>query len=582
VTGPSREPDSRFREPVAAVIARGYAGHAERFCGIVARATERFAKRQWTELHEDALALIDLYNDSVQETLQSIRDILGEAINERARWGPIRDQYAALTASRSDPEIAATFFNSITRRVFATVGIDAEVEFASIVPVAAAPAPIRLVAGNTTEVIGEALEGAGLPGMWKSLNRDVRLAAAEVAAFVHNRGETAPIHGAEILDQVFYRGQGAYIVGRINAGGSVFPIAFCVHHTSRGLLLGSVLTEPRDISVLFSYTRSAFHVRCDEPAATVDYLQTLMPTKRRAELYSTIGYRKHAKTELYSDLMRHVASTDERFEHARGIKGMVMIVFTMPGFDVVFKVIRDRFPYPKQTTRRQIMAKYRLVFRHDRAGRLIDAQEFEQLHFDKSRFSAELLAELAADAARSVTIGDSSVTLHHVYVERRVIPLDIYVREANPVKARAAIVDYGRAIKNLAATNIFPGDMLLKNFGMTRGGRVVFYDYDEITELTKCKFREMPDTDNPHDEMSATAWFGVGDNDVFPEEFARFLGLREELREVFNYNHSDLFGVRFWQRAQDRVRRGETIEIFPYERSRRLGATRPELTREGP
>jgi isocitrate dehydrogenase kinase/phosphatase len=278
--------------------------------------------------------------------------------------------------------------------------------------------------------------------------------------------------------------------------------------------------------------------------------------------------------------MRHVASTDERFEHARGIKGMVMIVFTMPGFDVVFKVIRDRFPYPKQTTRRQIMSKYRLVFRHDRAGRLIDAQEFEQLRFDKSRFTEQLLQELATDAARSVTIEDSAVTLHHVYVERRVIPLDIYVREANPVKARAAIVDYGRAIKNLAATNIFPGDMLLKNFGITRGGRVVFYDYDEITELTRCKFREMPDTDNPDDEMSATAWFGVGDNDVFPEEFSRFLGLREELREVFSYHHSDLFGVRFWQRAQDRVRHGETIEIFPYERSRRLGATRPELTME--
>jgi len=580
VTGSSGEPSRDAADSVAAVIARGYSDHADRFCAIVAGAAERFANRQWTELHEDAVALIDLYTESVQNTLAEIRELLGDDITDRGRWGPIRDGYAALTENRSDPEIAATFFNSITRRVFATVGIDAEIEFATIVPVDAAPAPTRRLEGTGEKIIGAALEGAGLPGEWKSLNRDVRLAAAEVAAFVHNRGETRPVDGAEILDQVFYRGQGAYLVGRISTGETTYPIALCVNHTSRGLVLGAVLTEPRDISVLFSYTRSAFHAHCDSPAATVDYLHALMPSKRRAELYSTIGHRKHAKTELYSDLMLHVASTEERFEHARGIKGMVMIVFTMPGFDVVFKVIRDRFPYPKQTTRRQIMAKYRLVFRHDRAGRLVDAQEFEQLRFDKSRFTEELLAELAADAARSVTIENSTVTLHHVYVERRVIPLDIFVREANPVKARTAIVDYGRAIKNLAATNIFPGDMLLKNFGMTRAGRVVFYDYDEITELTRCKFREMPDTDNPDDEMSATAWFGVGENDVFPEEFARFLGLREELRDVFSYHHSDLFGVRFWQRAQDRVRHGETIEIFPYERTRRLGATRPELTTE--
>jgi isocitrate dehydrogenase kinase/phosphatase len=297
-----------------------------------------------------------------------------------------------------------------------------------------------------------------------------------------------------------------------------------------------------------------------------------MPHKRAAELYTTIGFHKHGKTELYRDFMAHVATSTDRFEHARGIRGMVMIVFTMPGYDVVFKVIRDRFPYPKQTTRRHIMGRYRLVFRHDRAGRMIEAYEFEHLRFSRKQFSDDLLAELAGEATRSVTIGDDDVTLHHVYLERRVTPLDIYVREANPIKAQAAIVDYGRAIKNLAATNIFPGDMLLKNFGVTRSGRVVFYDYDEITNLTSCNFRELPDSDRPEEEMSADPWFGVGENDIFPEEFTRFLGIRGELREVFDYHHSDLFGVRFWTRAQDRLSTGEVIEIFPYRRSRRLGA----------
>jgi isocitrate dehydrogenase kinase/phosphatase len=114
--------------------------------------------------------------------------------------------------------------------------------------------------------------------------------------------------------------------------------------------------------------------------------------------------------------------------------------------------------------------------------------------------------------------------------------------------------------------------MLLKNFGVTRSGRVVFYDYDELSKVTECNFRELPETQDPADEMSADPWFGVGEHDVFPEEFRNFLGVRGELRDVLELHHSDLFGVRFWQRVQERIRSGEVIEIFPYKRSRRLGA----------
>ncbi|MCP3974461.1 MAG: bifunctional isocitrate dehydrogenase kinase/phosphatase [bacterium] len=578
MTGSVRGQSTKRSAMVAEVIAAGYRRHADRVAANVGQARDRYAAREWSELHEDSIALMDMYGDSINEVLAELEAVLGDQSEDRALWGAAREVFARTVEDRVDAELAATFYNSITRRVFTTVGIDDQIEFASIAEREPPPAAIRSLSGAAVDVVQRVLGDSGIPGQWRNLGRDSRLAVEELTASIRSWGQSAPIDGATMLDMVFYRGQGAYLVGRLLVGEMAFPIAFCVNHTSRGLVLGAALTEEADINVLFSYTRAAFHVVVDNPASTVAYLSELMPRKRRAELYSTIGYRKHAKTELYAQLMAHVAGSDDRFEHARGIRGMVMIVFTLPGFDVVFKVIRDRFPFPKQTTRRQIMAKYRLVFHHDRAGRLIDAQEFEHLRFDRSRFTDEIIAELESDAARTVTIDDQSVTFDHVYVERRVIPLDIYVREANPVKARAAIVDYGRAIKNLAATNIFPGDMLLKNFGVTRTGRIVFYDYDEITELTRCKFREMPDTDNADDEMSATAWFGVGDDDIFPEEFTRFLGLRDELREVFDFHHSDLFGVRFWQRVQNRVRSGETIEIFPYERTRRLGAHRRSLT----
>jgi len=362
------------------------------------------------------------------------------------------------------------------------------------------------------------------------------------------------------------------VVGTITVGDLTLPLAVAIHRTSRGLIIGAVLVEPDDLSVLFSYTRSAFMIKVGDPGKMVNYLHRLIPHRKPAELFTTIGYNKHGKTERYRDLRAFIDASDASFEYARGIRGMVMIVFTLPGYDAVFKVIRDRFPYPKQTTRRQVMSKYRLVFRHDRAGRLIDAHEFEHMRFSKTRFDEDLLAELEAQAAKSITIDGDQVTLHHVYVERKVVPLDIYLRESNPLKGRAAMIDYGRAIKNLAMSDIFPGDMLLKNFGVTRSGRVVFYDYDELTRVTECNFREMPQTLDPDREMSAEPWFGVGDNDVFPEEFRNFLGVRGELRDVLEQHHGDLFGVRFWQRVQDRVRAGEVIEIFPYKRSRRLGA----------
>ena len=479
----------------------------------------------------------------------------------------------------SDREIAATFFNSVTRRTIRIEGTDQDLEFLEPQVPAAQPPPVkRFAAGDLTEIFGELLTTVDLGVERYQLMRTLRLLVADVLLGLEAQGVDGAVTEIELLDVTFYRGHGAYVVGAMLVAGSAdtapqriaFAIAF--HRTVHGAIVGAVLTEAGDVSVLFSYTRAAFAVDIEAPNAIVRYLQELMPHKRQAELYSSLGHFKHAKTELYRDFTAHFDANDELFEHARGIKGMVMIVFTVPGFDVVFKVIRDRFPYPKQTTRRQVMSKYHLVFRYDRAGRLIDAQEFEHLRFPVDRFTAALLEELEREAQRSVTIDDESVVLHHVYVERRVVPLDIYVREANPVQARSAIVDYGRAIKNLAATNVFPGDMLLKNFGVTRGGRVVFYDYDEIETVTSCNFPEMPETDVAEDEMSADPWFGVGEHDIFPEEFVNFLGIRDDLRRVFHYHHGDLFGVRFWKRVQDRLASGEIIEVFPYRRGRRLGA----------
>jgi isocitrate dehydrogenase kinase/phosphatase len=250
-----------------------------------------------------------------------------------------------------------------------------------------------------------------------------------------------------------------------------------------------------------------------------------------------------------------------------------MIVFTMPGYDDVFKVIRDTVPPPKRATRRSVMGKYRMVFQHDRAGRLMDVQDFQHLEFHRSRFSQAVLDELLSEAGGTVRLEGDSVVISHVYVERRVVPLDVYVREASQTAAADAVVDFGQAIKDLASTNIFPGDLLPKNFGVTRHGRVVFYDYDELSTLTEINFRELPPARDEAEAMLAEPWFPVGDRDVFPEEHQRFLGLAPELRRVFFDHHADLFAVAAWQAIQERIRSGELIEVFPYRQEARLPGT---------
>jgi isocitrate dehydrogenase kinase/phosphatase len=247
-----------------------------------------------------------------------------------------------------------------------------------------------------------------------------------------------------------------------------------------------------------------------------------------------------------------------------------MMVFTLPAFNVVFKVIRDRFRPPKETSREEVMERYRLVFARDRVGRLADAQEFEHLHFPRGRFAPELLEDLVAAAGDAVRVEGDDVTVRHLYTERRLRPLDLYLREAPEAAAHAAVVEYGNAIRDLACANIFPGDLLLKNFGVSRHGRVIFYDYDELTLLSEVNFRALPTAGSHEEEMSAEPWFSMDDRDVFPEQFLPFLLPPGPLRETFLAHHADLLTVAFWRKLQRLQAAGEIPDFHPYPAERRL------------
>jgi isocitrate dehydrogenase kinase/phosphatase len=560
----------------AALLARAWERHQERFGEITARAPRRFAARDWRGALADAVERLEAYGQGLDAAVAELSGPLGPELRSRALWTAMKEAFATRVGGRGDVELAETFFSSASRRVFATVGVDADVEFvapatAALLRVAGAPVAARYPPdGGTTAARVESILRAHAPeARWADLARDAHAVADRLERRLGGPPEATGVEAIEVVRPLFYRNKGAYLVGRILAGAEVIPFVVALAHPAAGVEVDAVLFERDDVSRVFSFTRAYFQVAVPRPYETVRFLKSLLPAKPISELYAALGHPKHGKTVLYRELLAHLADTDEPFVAAPGAEGLVMAVFTLPSFDVVFKVIRDRFGAPKTTTRADVLDRYRLVARLDRAGRLLDAQEFEHLEFERSRFSPRLLDRLREVAGASVEAGSVRVAIRHLYTERRVTPLDLHLASAGEEEAIAAVLDYGRAIKDLAASNVFPGDLLTKNFGVTRHGRVVFYDYDEISTIDRCRFRSLPDSADG-DGAGDAAPFYVDPADVFPEELGRFLGFGGRRREAFLDVHGDLFTTGFWLDVQARIRAGELPDLFPYPLERRL------------
>lgn len=568
--------DSRLANLAARAVADAWVDLDSRFRIVTRRAGIRFKERNWKGMAADASERLDLYTTASSNGSRRVAATLSARLHDRRMWTAMKAVYSGLIAQRQDWELAETFFNSVSRKIFTTVGVDHDIEFVDTdfdEPPTVSRSPVYRTylrtttnADLVTTIIQEAMPGID----FVDLSADANKVAGRLSEHLRKIGALQVVDRAEIAEPVFFRSKGAYLVGRLYSGSHVLPLSLALLNREKGVYVDAVTLTENELSILFSFTRSYFHVDVNRPHDLVTFLRSIMPRKRVAELYIAIGHHKHGKTELYRNLLRHLDTSSDCFEIAPGQAGMVMSVFTLPGYDIVFKVIKDHFPAPKSVTKDEVRAKYHLVFRTDRAGRLVDAQEFEHLDFPRQRFSDRLLDMLTDECAGNVQIDEERVTLRHVYVERRMIPLDIYVRDADLHSSLKAVLDYGYAIKDLAASGIFPGDMLLKNFGVTRHGRVVFYDYDELTRLVDCNFRELPIATSIEEEMAAEPWFSVGKNDIFPQEFDNFLGLSGDLRDAFYERHADIFTVEYWRRVKDRVEAGELIEIYPYAPESRL------------
>ena len=571
--GTGRLTDSRLAAVCAHGVYRAFLSYQAEFHIITRRAGDRFLRRDWPGAYADAAERLGLYSQALNDLVWRIRELMGDRIEEKPVWAATKAVYSSLIGLCDEWEIAESFFNSLTRRVFTTVGVNQQIEFVDtdfdVPPDGSSGTVRRVYQGTELPVLLRAvLTELGFPAeYYANLDAAVRAAAGRLENELGGL-----VVRIEMAENIFFRGKSAYLVGaafrRDDERG--LPVGFALLHGEAGITLDALLLGEDDMGILFSFTRSYFRVDAPRPHELVRFLKLLMPRKPLAEIYTAIGYNKHGKTEFYRDFLHHLETSEDQFEKAEGERGMVMAVFTLPSYDVVFKIIRDRFDYPKDSSRAEVMRKYRLVFEHDRAGRLVEAYEFEHLRIPRNRFRPELLDELQCGATSSVSVEEDYVVIRHLYVERRVRPLNLYLTEADKPAALAAVIDYGQAIKDLAATNIFPGDLLPKNFGVTRHGRLVFYDYDELCWLTDCNFRELPAATSYEEEIASEPWFFVHENDIFPEEFPRFLGFRADLLKTLLAYHGDLFEAAAWRRVQSALRAGNILDIFPYRAEKRL------------
>ena len=506
--------------------------------------------------------------------VELMRQELGDDVHERAVWSSIKRRFAEIIDPLPDSEFPKTFFSSVTRTTFDTVGVDPAVEFVALDmdPLGSVTTHVETQVyqnrGSVDLLVEELLADFRFRTPYRDFDLSVKRVSDEIKAALDSTGERRVIDKLEVIKEVFYQISRAYLVGRLSGRGWTLPFVVALRNQESGVVVDAIMLDESSVSVLFSFTRSYFHVDLAHVGEVVKFLKEILPRKWVSELYTVLGRAKQGKTERFRELLQHLQTSDDQFVLAPGERGLVMVCFTLPSFDVVFKLIRDRFPYQKNIQRQDVLTKYDLVFKHDRAGRLVDAQEFKLVKLPRARFSPELLEELATETRNTVQEEGDDLVIGHMYVERRMTPLNLYVRSATREQAIRAVLDYGQAIRDLAVTNIFPGDLLLKNFGVTRHGRVIFYDYDELCLVTDCRFRDIPESRHEEDEMRGEAWYYVGENDVFPETFINFLGFDAELRQVFLDAHREILTAEWWRGIQQRLQEGDVLEVLPYHRHR--------------
>lgn len=568
---------------IAQTILQGFDAQYGRFLEVTSGAQQRFEQADWHAVQQAMKNRIHLYDHHVGLVVEQLRCITNGQSTDAAFLLRVKEHYTRLLPDYPRFEIAESFFNSVYCRLFDHRSLTPERLFIfSSQPERRFRTIPRPLAKDFhpdhgwESLLMRVISDLPLRLRWQNKSRDIHYIIRHLTETL-GTDNLAESH-LQVANELFYRNKAAWLVGKLITPSGTLPFLLPIHQTDDGeLFIDTCLTTTAEASIVFGFARSYFMVYAPLPAALVEWLREILPGKTTAELYMAIGCQKHAKTESYREYLVYLQGCNEQFIEAPGIRGMVMLVFTLPGFDRVFKVIKDKFAPQKEMSAAHVRACYQLVKEHDRVGRMADTQEFENFVLEKRHISPALMELLLQEAAEKITDLGEQIVIRHLYIERRMVLLNIWLEQVEGQQLRDAIEEYGNAIRQLAAANIFPGDMLFKNFGVTRHGRVVFYDYDEICYMTEVNFRDIPPPRYPEDELASEPWYSVSPGDVFPEEFRHWLCADPRIGPLFEEMHADLFRADYWRALQNRIREGHVEDVYAYRRRQRFSVRYGEM-----
>jgi isocitrate dehydrogenase kinase/phosphatase len=568
-------------EKAAESILEGYISYINTFNELTDLAPKNFKDRDWIAMQQNHKRRLRLYKDHVSATRLLLKEALHELSEELTFWKETKAYYSWITTNRKDKELTETFFNSVIRKIFPMMGTDESIMFIHEGYDTCDLHPNDDLyhtypsAWGLQKIIRQIMDDFDFGVKYYNKEEDIQLLVRAVREVILTRYEPTKDTVTQVLKSVFYRNKAAYLIGRTRVGDKWMPFIIPFLHNENGVYVDTMIFDPRIMAHMFSFSRSYFMVKTTIPSQMVSFLNAVISHKQIHELYNAIGFNKHGKTEFYRDFLIHLENSQDQFEIAEGIKGMVMTVFTLPSYNIVFKLIKDHFEPPKDMTRQQVKDKYKLVSLHDRVGRMADTHEFEYFSIPLDRISPALMQELKNTVNSLLIFTEKTLIIKHLYTERKMIPLNLYLESCDLEDAKLAVEEYGNSILQLAQANIFPGDMMTKNFGVTRQKRVIFYDYDEIEFLTDMNFRWKPKAETYEQIYAPTPWYNIAKHDVFPEDFKRFMIGRVDVKPHFLSYHQELFNPDYWSQIQERIRKGELLHAFPYPKEIRFRPEQP-------
>lgn len=534
---------------------------------------QAFETRDWPASIALSQERIGIFSDSVFKTVEVLKQAIQEMDSRAGFWDKVEISFRLLVAGNYETDLALAYLSAIRRVVYQNRWVPVDYERGTMGHAKNQFLEFFEIDGKATaDLVKKIFSVPDIDAPFKDMDKDAERVAERINEELEITAEKQLTH-AEVVKAGFYRNRGAYIVGALTVSGKKTPFAFALLNKANGVEVDAVILRETTLRHVFSSTLANLHVTIDEYHELVDYLYSLMPTRPRGMHYSTIGYNHLGKLAVMDQITVGLTKTGEVMDWAPGPRGSVSLAFTAPSMGYVLKVIRDnptdQYKWYNWDGPETVINKYRKVHDLNRSGSMLDNIIFWNLVLPKKMFSENVLAELLEEASGSVSLYRNGVFFKHLIIQRKLIPVPLYLQNCSPREAEMVVIRLGQCIRNNAAANVFNKDLDGRNYGVSSLRFVYLFDYDAVEPLTDIKIRTNVDREDGEEDLPEWVF---EEGDIFlPEELEVHLRLPDRnLKRLFREAHGELLTTDYWQKMQQRLEEGLVPRVRTYPRSCQL------------